>query len=171
MNSDDLEITFLKLLQEFVDIKLKRRQEEPAFWPDRTAEFPPIPAPISPYAPMLRLLDGEDERFLRRYGLRRAAGEIRRCHRRCFLDYVTLLSGAARAVRRERIEAMQSNGTRNFDEILSKAMRIEIALLSLRWLSWKHRARLRVSAADVSVKLDVILDAWRSAEVARLQTG
>jgi hypothetical protein len=131
MNSDDLEITFLKLLQEFVEIKLKRREKEPAFWPDSTEEFPPIPAPISPYAPMLRLLDGEDERFLGRYGLRRAAEEIRRCHRRCFVDYITLLSRDARAVRRERIEAMQSNGTRNFDEILSKAIRIETLLSKL----------------------------------------
>jgi hypothetical protein len=166
MNNDELEIRFLKLLQEFVDVKLKRRQKEPAFWPDTNDEFPPIPAPISPYAPMLRLLDGEDERFLRRYGLRRAAGQIRRCHRRCFLDYVTLLSRAARAVRRERIGAMQSNGIRNFDEILSKAIRIEMALFSLRWLGWKHRARLSVSASDIAAQLDVILGAWRSAEVA-----
>jgi hypothetical protein len=168
MNSDELEIRFLKLLQEFVDVKLKRRQKEPAFWLDRPDEFPPVPAPISPYAPMLRLLDGEDERFLRRYGLRRAAGEIRRCHRRCFLDYVTLLSRAARDVRRERIEAMQSNGTVNFDQILSKAIRIEMALLSLRWLSWKHRVRLSVSAADIAARLDVILGAWQSAQVAAL---
>jgi hypothetical protein len=166
MNSDELEIKFLKLLQEFVEIKLKHRQKETASWPDRTEEFPPAPAAISPYAPMLRLLDGKDERFLLRYGLRRAAGEIRRCHRGCFLDYVTLLGREARAVRRERIGAMQSNGTRNFDEILSKAMRVEMALFSLRWLTWKHRARLRVSPADVSAQLDVILGAWRSAEVA-----
>ena len=168
MNSDELEIQFLRLLQEFIEIKLKRRQNETSFFRHRSDESAPMPTPISPYAPMLRLLNGEDEQFLLRHGARRAADEIRRYHRHCFLSYVALLAGAARALRRERIASLQSNGSHNFDEILSKAISVEIALLSLRWLSWKHRVRLRVSPVDASVQLEVILGAWQCTEVAAL---
>jgi len=168
MNSDELEIRFLKLLQEFVHVKLKRRQNELALWPDSNDDFAPRPARISPYAPMLHLLNGEDERFLLRFGLRRAAREIRRTHRRCFLSYVALLAGAARAERQDRIIVMQTTGTQRFDAILSKAIRVELALLSLRWLTLKHRARLCVSGADIAAQLEVILGSWQSAEVAQL---
>lgn len=163
MNKEELEVHFLKLLHKFVEIKLERRQ---ALQPSQDAPSgPPPSAPnaVSPYAPMLRLLDGEDERFLLRQGSGEAAGRLRRDHRRCFVGYMTLLARDARALRRRRIQSMQANEIRNFDEILSRAIRIEIALFSMRCLVWKHRLHLNVSADDVAARLDVILAAWRSA--------
>jgi hypothetical protein len=168
MNIDELEVQFLRSLQDFIQIKLERRQKETSFFRDRNDESAPMSEPVSLYAPMLRLLNGEDERFLVRHGARLAAGKIRRSHRLCFLGYVALLADSARALRRERIDSLRSSGSRNFDEILSKAISVEIALFSLQWLSWKHRARLRVSPADVSAQLEVILGAWRCTEATAL---
>ena len=164
MNKEELELHFLKLLHKFVEIKLERRQTRAAA-PDAPSGPPaPVPNPVSPYAPMLRLLNGEDEAFLVRQGSPEAAERIRRDHRRCFVGYMTLLARDARALRRQRIQSMQSNEIRNFDAILTNAIRIEMALLQMRWLVWKHRLRLAVSAEDVAARLDVILAGWRSVQ-------
>lgn len=155
-------MNFPKLLHKFVEIKPARRQSRLLTLDEPLGPPSPAPHPVSPYAPMLRLLDDADERFLSRHGSPQAAGRIRRDHRRCFVGYLTLLARDVRALRRQRIQSMQSNEIRNFDEILSMAIRIEMALLSLRWLVWRHRLRLAVSPDDVAARLDVILAGWRS---------
>jgi len=102
--------------------------------------------------------------FLLRCGQPRLARRIRRAHRHCFEGYLQLLGAQVHAIRRAR----SRETVWSWEQLFREAVRVEAALLALRWLSLKFVVGLSVTRADVSARLDVILSLSRSAAASSL---
>lgn len=113
------------------------------------------------YAPMLRLLTDDDERFFLAYGQPVLARRIHRAHRRVFARYLRLLATEIRSIRRVR----SRDTTWTWEQFFGEALQVEGALLALRFLTWKFMIGLKVRRSDVSEKMAIILIATRFGEV------
>jgi hypothetical protein len=96
------------------------------------------------FAPMRRLLSGEDEEYLIREGFRREASWVRSRHRSCFFQFVDMLErdfGTAHAARKA---AMAGNW--DFEALLTERFSASYYLLAMRTAGLMHFMRLPQAA-------------------------
>jgi hypothetical protein len=109
------------------------------------------------YAPMYRLLAQDDDLFLIRQGLGKAARRLRQEHRSCYFGYLARLTREIRAARKLGTLAMASKENWSFRTLLAQTVISESSLLYLRWLGYRHAAGINISARDVKECLDFLL--------------
>jgi len=88
------------------------------------------------FAPMRRLLSGEDEEYLTRRGFHREASWIRSHHRKCFFQFVDMLEkdfGTAHAARKA---AMAGNW--DFETLLKERFAASYYLFAMRTVGVMH---------------------------------
>jgi hypothetical protein len=128
--------------------------EEAPFLPIFEGEEAPV---RERYAPMHRLLAPDDESFLKGQGLRLAAKNLRREHRRCYFCYLANLTGEVRLGRQFGTLAMASADKWSFRTLLERTVITECSLLYLRWLGIRHAAGVHIAARDIQECLDFLL--------------
>jgi hypothetical protein len=107
---------------------------------------------IARFAPMRRLLSGEDEDYLTRQGFHREASWIRAHHRQCFFRFVDMLEkdfGTAHAARKA---AMATNW--DFEALLKERFTASYYLFAMRTAGLMHFARIPQAGrlADASLE-------------------
>ena len=94
---------------------------------------------IARFAPMRRLLSGEDEQFLMRQGFRREARQLRAEHRRMFFRFVQMLGRDFKKVHESRKATMVDNW--DFEALMRERWTAYYCLSALRiagMMHWGH---------------------------------
>lgn len=91
---------------------------------------------VARFAPMRRLLSGEDESYLLRQGFRQEAAELRAHHRRLFFRFVNMLEKDYKAVYEARKLAMADNW--NFEALLRDRLKASYYLWTMRAAGAMH---------------------------------
>ncbi|HEY3839624.1 MAG TPA: hypothetical protein VGL72_23800 [Bryobacteraceae bacterium] len=96
------------------------------------------------FAPMRRLLSGEDESFLIRQGFHREAAQLRSHHRKLFFRFVDMLEKDFSTVHEARKAAMAGNW--DFETLLKERFTASYYLWAMRTAGYMHLARLPQAA-------------------------
>lgn len=97
------------------------------------------------FAPMRRLLSGEDEEFLLRQGFRREASKLRSHHRKLFFHFVDMLQRDFNKVHAARKLAMAENW--DFESLLKERFTATYCLWAMRTAGAMHWIHLPQAAA------------------------
>jgi hypothetical protein len=88
------------------------------------------------FAPMRRLLSGEDEDFLIRQGFRREASQLRAYHRKLFFRFVDMLQKDFSTIHEARKAAMAENW--DFETLLKERFTASYCLWAMRAAGAMH---------------------------------
>lgn len=91
---------------------------------------------VERFAPMRRLLSGEDEEFLLRQGFRREASQLRAHHRELFFHFVDMLQKDFNKVHAARKAAMMDNW--DFEALLKERLNASYWLWLMRTAGFMH---------------------------------
>ncbi len=97
------------------------------------------------FAPMRRLLSGEDEDFLIRQGFRREASKLRSHHRKIFFRFVDMLEKDFNAVHAARKAAMADNW--DFEALLKERLTASYCLWAMRAAGLAHGMHIPQAAS------------------------
>ena len=98
------------------------------------------------FAPMRRLLSGEDEDFLIRQGFRREASQLRSHHRKLFFSFVDMLERDFGRVHEAR-KAIMAQETWDFEALLKERVTASYCLWAMRTAGMMHWARVPQASA------------------------
>jgi hypothetical protein len=104
------------------------------------------------FAPMRRLLSGEDEEYLLRQGFRREAAQLRAHHRRLYFRFVNVLEKDFKTVYEARKLAMAENW--NFESLLRDRLKASYYLWTMRAAGAMHFIHLPQAAELAQEKFD-----------------
>ena len=107
---------------------------------------------VARFAPMRRLLSGEDEEFLIRQGFRREASKLRAHHRRLFFRFVNMLQKDFSRVHEARKAAMVDNW--DFETLLKERFRASHCLWAMRAAGVLHLAHMPQAAGVAQAYCD-----------------
>jgi hypothetical protein len=102
---------------------------------------------VARFAPMRRLLSGEDEDYLVSQGLRREASRLRAHHRKLFFRFVTMLEKDFNTVHEARKAAMAGNW--DFEALLKERAAASYCLWAMRAAGVMHFAHVPQAARIV----------------------
>jgi len=105
------------------------------------------------FAPMRRLLSGEDEDFLIRQGFLREASQLRSHHRKLFFSFVDMLERDFSRVHEAR-KAIMAEGNWDFEALLKERATASYCLLAMRTAGMMHWARVPQAAAIAKTYAD-----------------
>lgn len=91
---------------------------------------------VARFAPMRRLLSGEDEEYLLRQGFRQEAAELRAHHRRLFFRFVNMLEKDYKTVYEARKLSMADDW--NFEALLRDRLKASYYLWTMRAAGAMH---------------------------------
>jgi hypothetical protein len=97
------------------------------------------------FAPMQRLLTGEDEEYLLRQGFRREAVQLRAHHRKLYFRFVAMLEKEYASVHEARKAAMAQSGW-NFESLLRDRATASYYLWTMRTAGMMHLLHLPQAA-------------------------
>ena len=97
------------------------------------------------FAPMRRLLSGEDESFLIRQGFHREAAQLRSHHRKLFFRFVDMLEKDFGTVHAARKASMAENW--DFEALLKERFTASYYLWAMRAAGYMHLAHMPQAAA------------------------
>jgi hypothetical protein len=104
------------------------------------------------FAPMRRLLSGEDENYLVRQGFRREAAQIRSCHRKLYFRFVDMLQNDFGKVHQARKAAMTENW--DFEGLLRERLTASYCLWAMRTAGMMHLLRVPQAATVAEAYCD-----------------
>jgi hypothetical protein len=99
---------------------------------------------VARFAPMRRLLSGEDEAYLIRQGFHREASRVRAHHRRYFFRFVDMLEKDFDSAHAARKAAMAGNW--DFETLLKERFTASYYLFAMRTAAVMHFAHLPQAA-------------------------
>ena len=107
---------------------------------------------VERFAPMRRLLSGEDEDYLIRQGFRREASSLRAQHRRLFFKFVDMLQKDFATVHSARKTAMAENW--DFETLLKERIVASYYIWLMRSAGVMHLLRVPQAAALAQAYFD-----------------
>ncbi len=99
---------------------------------------------VARFAPMKRLLSGEDEEYLLRQGFRREASRLRAHHRKLFFRFVNMLEKDFSVAHEARKAAMAGNW--DFEALLKERLAASYCLWAMRTAGVMHFAHVPQAA-------------------------
>jgi len=121
-------------------------------------DYSSMPMDISAarFAPMQRLLSGEDEKYLLREGFRSEAAQLRSHHRRLYFRFVNMLEKDFNTVHAARKAAMAGNW--DFESLLRDRFTATYCLWTLRAAGVMHLMRLPQAQTIAQVQVERFLN-------------
>jgi len=104
----------------------------------------PLDVSVARFAPMLRLLSGEDEAYLNRQGFHHEAAKLRSHHRKLFFRFVDMLEKDFSTVHAARKAAMADNW--DFEALLKERATASYCIWALRTAGFMHMAHVPQAA-------------------------